>query len=105
FQAEDGIRDGHVTGVQTCALPISVQRWSVRRFPHDKPISRGKGAAPFPCHPQSPQNQDSASLPVTRSRSQGKRSVSYQTLTSQELFSQELFLTIPIASATIASPA
>src|SRR5207253_7337185 len=24
FQAEDGIRDGHVTGVQTCALPICV---------------------------------------------------------------------------------
>src|SRR5690625_6151350 len=24
FQAEDGIRDGHVTGVQTCALPISM---------------------------------------------------------------------------------
>src|SRR5439155_18577278 len=23
FQAEDGIRAGHVTGVQTCALPIS----------------------------------------------------------------------------------
>src|SRR5690625_7322790 len=22
FQAADGIRDGHVTGVQTCALPI-----------------------------------------------------------------------------------
>src|SRR5690606_4299486 len=26
FQAEDGIRDFHVTGVQTCALPI----WEVR---------------------------------------------------------------------------
>src|SRR5207253_8484959 len=26
FQAEDCIRDGHVTGVQTCALPISSQR-------------------------------------------------------------------------------
>src|SRR5207253_8258592 len=26
FQAEDGIRDGHVTGVQTCALPISPAR-------------------------------------------------------------------------------
>src|SRR5207253_5024135 len=26
FQAEDGIRDGHVTGVQTCALPISPTR-------------------------------------------------------------------------------
>src|SRR5439155_16502171 len=24
FRAEDGIRDGHVTGVQTCALPISI---------------------------------------------------------------------------------
>src|SRR5437870_13710446 len=24
FQAEAGIRDGHVTGVQTCALPICV---------------------------------------------------------------------------------
>src|SRR5437870_12192299 len=26
FQAEDGIRAGHVTGVQTCALPISLPR-------------------------------------------------------------------------------
>src|SRR5207253_5236853 len=26
FQAEDGIRDGHVTGVQTCALPILRRR-------------------------------------------------------------------------------
>src|SRR5690606_40513756 len=25
FQAEDGIRDFHVTGVQTCALPIYAQ--------------------------------------------------------------------------------
>src|SRR5439155_18409738 len=30
FQAEDGIRDGHVTGVQTCALPIYVI-WSGSR--------------------------------------------------------------------------
>src|SRR5437660_5394049 len=27
FQAEDGIRDGHVTGVQTCALPIWQLGW------------------------------------------------------------------------------
>src|SRR5690606_11433531 len=27
FQAEDGIRDFHVTGVQTCALPISPPPW------------------------------------------------------------------------------
>src|SRR2546429_487222 len=28
FQAEDGIRDVAVTGVQTCALPISLRGWS-----------------------------------------------------------------------------
>src|SRR5690625_1946796 len=32
FQAEDGIRDGHVTGVQTCALPIYFG-WSEREGP------------------------------------------------------------------------
>src|SRR5690606_40182665 len=31
FQAEDGIRDFHVTGVQTCALPILKRRRSRRR--------------------------------------------------------------------------
>src|SRR5690348_18513284 len=33
FQAEDGIRDGRVTGVQTCALPISgggFPQWNCR---------------------------------------------------------------------------
>src|SRR2546429_9691754 len=32
FQAEDGIRDVAVTGVQTCALPISNHRASCRRY-------------------------------------------------------------------------
>src|SRR5690606_39500781 len=36
FQAEDGIRDFHVTGVQTCALPISP--------PTTAPDVRGGGA-------------------------------------------------------------
>src|SRR5438445_3491440 len=33
FQAEDGIRDIGVTGVQTCALPILVRnwRWNLKR--------------------------------------------------------------------------
>src|SRR5690348_3725172 len=31
FQAEDGIRDGRVTGVQTCALPISAANPRIRR--------------------------------------------------------------------------
>src|SRR5699024_11331820 len=29
FQAEDGIRDRNVTGVQTCALPISLHQYEV----------------------------------------------------------------------------
>src|SRR5260221_2696613 len=33
FQAEDGIRDHCVTGVQTCALPISRKKTGVRASP------------------------------------------------------------------------
>src|SRR6267154_3354487 len=32
FQAEDGIRDGRVTGVQTCALPICFIAQEVREY-------------------------------------------------------------------------
>src|SRR6266481_3100672 len=32
FQAEDGIRDGTVTGVQTCALPISLDPTKDKRI-------------------------------------------------------------------------
>src|SRR5688500_19925495 len=35
FQAEDGIRDYKVTGVQTCALPISEPDWSGRFIVQD----------------------------------------------------------------------
>src|SRR6266508_2549258 len=38
FQAEDGIRGGHVTGVQTCALPIST-----RAQVEQQRMARGKG--------------------------------------------------------------
>src|SRR5437870_11368407 len=39
FQAEDGIRDGHVTGVQTCALPICPVRRCGRRRTARRPVS------------------------------------------------------------------
>src|SRR5699024_11482430 len=32
FQAEDGIRDRNVTGVQTCALPICWILWALARY-------------------------------------------------------------------------
>src|SRR5690606_39598791 len=42
FQAEDGIRDFHVTGVQTCALPI----WSsTAASSHDR-VRRGASRLP-----------------------------------------------------------
>src|SRR5207245_4336660 len=42
FQAEDGIRDATVTGVQTCALPISEKssarpKWSARKVRRRQP--------------------------------------------------------------------
>src|SRR5205809_7499545 len=41
FQAEDGIRDVAVTGVQTCALPISTERTVVMRHLDDRPLRGG----------------------------------------------------------------
>src|SRR5258706_15675481 len=38
FQAEDGIRDWSVTGVQTCALPISPIDWE---FVNGSPTFKG----------------------------------------------------------------
>src|SRR6266851_122455 len=38
FQAEDGIRDRDVTGVQTCALPISALRQLLSRLKKDDKV-------------------------------------------------------------------
>src|SRR5690625_5569140 len=46
FQAEDGIRVGHVTGVETCALPISAAARRLRRQePADQPQRGRQGQA------------------------------------------------------------
>src|SRR5260370_40996152 len=56
FQAEDGIRDSSVTGVQTCALPISLRQTLESqdifrsRVPFSclvRPDSRREGIGPF----------------------------------------------------------
>src|SRR5207244_7019113 len=44
FQAEDGIRDDLVTGVQTCALPISSSRAAAPRLEVLAPAQRLAGA-------------------------------------------------------------
>src|SRR5438876_1478717 len=48
FQAEDGIRDGRVTGVQTCALPISVRLG--RRAEAERRGERGRVAFEVAVH-------------------------------------------------------
>src|SRR5688500_20331758 len=40
FQAEDGIRDYKVTGVQTCALPILLSSYYLSKWTH-KPVQWG----------------------------------------------------------------
>src|SRR5689334_24169684 len=59
FQAEDGIRDGTVTGVQTCALPISRSlpprgstwtNWPENLSPRTSRTTAG-GRSPCTCRP------------------------------------------------------
>src|SRR5207302_6188789 len=42
FQAEDGIRDFHVTGVQTCALPIYELYQMISIDPQSHPLLKAK---------------------------------------------------------------
>src|SRR5207253_4816019 len=64
FQAEDGIRDGHVTGVQTCALPIywrtvsnsSTLNHGTSALPSGR-RSRQNGTSPSSSHSRHPSQQ------------------------------------------------
>src|SRR5690606_39554017 len=47
FHAEDGIRGFHVTGVQTCALPISILPW-LSRTARDLGLWLVAGTLPLP---------------------------------------------------------
>src|SRR6266852_8097906 len=60
FQAEDGIRDATVTGVQTCALPISCAR-AYARGEWRRPFFEWRDEAPnrwmeAPVKPRAPQS-------------------------------------------------
>src|SRR5947209_20452373 len=52
FQAEDGIRDIGVTGVQTCALPISIDR--LRQRTHGTAIDQSRNLCPGDARLMSP---------------------------------------------------
>src|SRR5690606_40130091 len=53
FQAEDGIRDFHVTGVQTCALPICTAAGETRAACRVAPVAAGGGRRPGGADPVS----------------------------------------------------
>src|SRR6267378_1356804 len=53
FQAEDGIRALYVTGVQTCALPISVSRTSASLA-----ASGPRSSSRRPCRPPRPRSEE-----------------------------------------------
>src|SRR5690606_39280217 len=63
FQAEDGIRDFHVTGVQTCALPICP------RFRSPPPLP----ARTTPAVPDRRRTDMSMDRPAGRARSEERR--------------------------------
>src|SRR2546426_6372567 len=65
FQAEDGIRDYKVTGVQTCALPICapgeaarLERLGAALDEAQRPLGGRANAAAVPLHPPHPPLRD-----------------------------------------------
>src|SRR3712207_6879727 len=79
FQAEDGIRDIGVTGVQTCALPICGQaatpcpaRRRHRRL-HLEAAPPGQGAQPRPNRSRRPRARGGAAHIPRRRRSEERR--------------------------------
>src|ERR1022692_4812042 len=59
FQAEDGIRDYKVTGVQTCALPISAQ--CLPAVPRQQP-EQSPSAGPVPRYIRSEERREGKSV-------------------------------------------
>src|SRR2546425_2880076 len=70
FQAEDGIRDKLVTGVQTCALPISRQgRWLNLR----RPLRARKGLLRLSHRPWRALQTPGLQMPTRGPRSEERR--------------------------------
>src|SRR5690606_5563436 len=102
FQAEDGIRDFHVTGVQTCALPIFPGCFSP--FPHGTtPLSVTRkylalGGGP-PCFPQ-----DSPCPMVLWISTSYRRLFTYRTLTFSGLTFQPIQLRVLYYFMSVLNP-
>src|SRR5690606_39523835 len=80
FQAEDGIRDFHVTGVQTCALPISVADRGREAKAQARPRHSGRWLVP-PARPGGPSERARAPKQAAR---HGERSFQVPSARSEE---------------------
>src|SRR5258708_31747683 len=69
FQAEDGIRDDLVTGVQTCALPILLERIVNNGSAHE----RDAGRVSAPCGPNGGHSRSQASAADSKQEDAGPR--------------------------------
>src|SRR5690606_41033911 len=67
FQAEDGIRDFHVTGVQTCALPILRKPGAKPGSTSRLPVLPGPGEPPLIVPTSLYRRMASPVLPMNRS--------------------------------------
>src|SRR5215216_7591984 len=106
FQAEDGIRDDLVTGVQTCALPISCRptpdcRWSSTAPSPDPPPRTASGSWPAGRRPSTrssrrrrprrPRTHDRQRLRCARARQPGAMTSPAQSVERDAVSPLELF--------------
>src|SRR5690554_6626751 len=74
FQAEDGIRDADVTGVQTCALPISKRLASLSRI-NKSAKDRSRSTYKVVCSVSKPSFSTSSGIRVIRVHQFKKRRI------------------------------
>src|SRR5256885_183179 len=65
FQAEDGIRDYKVTGVQTCALPISARSHRAASCPPPRAPRRPSPSCRCPCRDRKSTRLNSSHLVIS----------------------------------------
>src|SRR2546422_6489680 len=90
FQAEDGIRDVAVTGVQTCALPISA--WAARSAPWRQSSDasakrRARGSAACSCRSEEHTSELQSRLHLVCRLLLEKKKIKSKDVTSQQKIS------------------
>src|SRR5690606_40142823 len=72
FQAEDGIRDFHVTGVQTCALPICPRNSGFRSQGSPAKKSKRQDQRGYPTHGVSSRTTQKSTSVIERIQTTGR---------------------------------